>query len=119
MAEISRRKPEKRLVITNEVIPNPKPGSVQIRDEEGEIVTSGIFYDRIYSYLIVYAPFGFVPVKDPEGGEMRLRISLFRDDIQETLIADLDFPTIMALRTCIDKFFASPSGFQEEVQGYA
>jgi len=114
-AEGSRRR---LCAFQNEIIPNPKPGSVEIRDEEGNIVTSGMFYERIYSYLIVYAPFGFVPVKDPETEEMRLRISLFRDDIQETLIADLDFPTIMALKACIDKFFTTPSGSQTEVAGY-
>ncbi len=117
MAEEEKNKERKGAgYMAGEIIPNPPPGSIIVRDERGQLVTSGVAYERIYDYKTICAPFGFVPVRNNETGEMRLRVTHFRDDKEEALLTDLDARTLVALRACIDLIVQNPAEVQ--IDGY-
>jgi len=51
MAEEEKNKERKGAgYMAGEIIPNPPPGSVLVTDEDGRVVESGMYHDRVYSY---------------------------------------------------------------------
>jgi hypothetical protein len=125
MKEERKDKRREEYAAVGEIIPDPRPGSVVVTDEEGKEVNSGMYYERVYTYEKRYAPFGFITARDEKTGMFKISFCLYRDDEKKALIAELDPETLTALRECIDRFIAPVPTVQpvqlktkEEVYGY-